>query len=84
MSDESDMAIMLNIIRNSADSTHLLLKYIHDTYKAGKSLEYVMSTLECHIEGLDRLLGPATLEAAREMIKMTIDHMNGEHDECPM
>lgn len=82
MSDEEDipdLVAMLRIIQNAIDTTHLILKYVAETHKAGKSLDYVLPLLEEHIKRLDRLSGPAKMEIAIDFVKDAVDNLKEVH-----
>ena len=79
MDKEPDMPVMLHIIQNAMDTTHLLLKYIAETHKAGKSLDYALPAIELHISGLDTLTGPAKMKDAIDMIEKSIQHIKEVH-----
>jgi hypothetical protein len=77
--DEPDLVMFLKIIQNAIDTTHLILKYVTETHKAGKSLDYVLPLLEEHVRRLDRLSGPAKKETAIAFVKDAVDNLKEVH-----
>ena len=77
--DTPDLIVMLRIIQNCIDTTHMLLKYVVETHKEGKSLDYAMPVLEMHIKGMDKLSGPADLKTSIDFVKESIDHLKEVH-----
>jgi len=77
--EPTDLQIMLRVLQSNINMSHLYLKYIAETHKAGKSLEYALPAIELQIESLDNLAGPADMRMAVDMVNDALHHIKEHH-----